>query len=73
MAKRVPKNEFKAELIIDPLVQLFEYGNTEGKEGYFWYDNMSVQPDDCIDVLFVINDDKYDLYFFLTTVVAMIG
>ena len=73
MAKGVLKNEFKVELIIDPLIQLFEYDNAEGNEGYIWYDNMSVQPDDCIDVLFVINDDKYDYFFFLTTVVAMIG
>eukprot|EP00957_Ditylum_brightwellii_P045007 3414166-Ditylum_brightwellii.AAC.1 len=56
----------KHALKSDPFIQLFEYGNDEGWEGYWSYDLMILQVENVLDVLYVAFGDK------LTTVVAMI-
>lgn len=37
------KSESKPPLSIDPFVRFFDYGNAEGKEGYWSYDHMACQ------------------------------
>eukprot|EP00957_Ditylum_brightwellii_P187282 14263535-Ditylum_brightwellii.AAC.1 len=44
----------KPPLLEDSFIRLFEYGNTEGKEGYWHYDHMIIQVDDVVDVLFAV-------------------
>lgn len=48
----------------DPFVRLFQYGNSEGKEGYWSYEHMVTQLEDCLDVLTVVNGKRY-AYLFL--------
>eukprot|EP00978_Attheya_sp_CCMP212_P012664 scaffold31668_cov55-Attheya_sp.AAC.5 len=63
-AAKVMKQEEKAKLVeTDTFVCLFEYGNVEGKEGSWSYDNMILQLEDCIDVLTVAFGTTYDYVF----------
>jgi hypothetical protein len=52
--------DMKRSLNSDPFIQLFEYGNAEGREGYWSYDHMILQLEDVLDVLYVAFGDKYD-------------
>eukprot|EP00957_Ditylum_brightwellii_P172113 13103624-Ditylum_brightwellii.AAC.1 len=45
-AKKVQMVSDKKPLEEDPFVRLFEYGNAEGKEGYWSYDHMVLQLED---------------------------
>jgi len=53
-------SDIKQSLNSDPFIQLFEYGNAEGREGYWSYDHMILQVEDVLDVLYVAFGDKYD-------------
>ena len=54
------KNEKKA-LTSNPFVVEFDYGTN--KEGYWGYNNMVLQMEDCIDVLRACFGDMYEYYF----------
>ena len=41
----------KMELKDDPFIKLSEYGHGATKEGYWTYDHMACQMEDCVDVL----------------------
>jgi hypothetical protein len=62
-ALKVNKKEEKLPLATDPFIRLFEYGNAEGKEGYWSYDHMVLQQEDILDVLTVTFGDKFDYLF----------
>eukprot|EP00978_Attheya_sp_CCMP212_P024028 scaffold74802_cov56-Attheya_sp.AAC.1 len=62
-AVNVNRKESKDPLESDPFIRLFEYGNAEGKEGYWTYDNMVLQLEDCIDILTVAFGKTYDYVF----------
>lgn len=50
------------EIKKDPFVEYFEYG--ENKDGYWTYDHMVLQLEDCVDVLKVLGYcQKYDILF----------
>ena len=53
-------NSFKKELTDSPFVRKLEYG--ANKEGYWCYEHMVVQLEDCIDVLHVLHPD-FDFIF----------
>jgi hypothetical protein len=59
-AMAVYHSDMKQSLNSDPFIQLFEYGNAEGREGYWSYDHMILQLEDVLDVLYVAFGDKYD-------------
>eukprot|EP00957_Ditylum_brightwellii_P105229 8020963-Ditylum_brightwellii.AAC.1 len=42
-ARRVHQSEMKSDLVEDPFIHLFEYGNAEEKEGYWNYDYIFLQ------------------------------
>ena len=54
-------NAKKENLLMCPFSKKFEYGNN--KEGYWTYEDMVLQLEDCVDVLKTINGDKYDYCF----------
>ena len=58
---RVYQSSAKKPLEEDPFIKLFEYGNSDGKEGYWTYDHMICQVEDILDVLFVVYGIKYDI------------
>ena len=64
-AKRVLHSAEKSPLLEDPFIRLFEYGNAEGKEGYWNYDHMMIQVEDVVDVLFVVYGTKFDIVLLL--------
>ena len=47
----------------DPFIRSLRYGNSDGKEGYWNYDHLIVQLEDCIDVMLALNGNKYDYLF----------
>ena len=62
-AATIKKNHKKSDLLEDPFVRFFEYGNVEGKEGYWTYEHMVLQLEDCLDVLYSIHKNKYSYLF----------
>ena len=50
-ANNVYKLPAKGDLVSNPFVRLFNYGNTASKEGYWTYNYMVLQWEDIIDVL----------------------
>ena len=54
-------NSQKKDLETSPFSIKFEYGNS--KNGYWSYEDMVLQLEDCVDVLRAINGDKYDYCF----------
>ena len=62
-AKRILSKTEKGDLEDDPFIRLFQYGNSDGKEGYWSYDHMVIQLEDVIDVLFVAFGKKYVFLF----------
>ena len=44
----------------DPFLRLFEYGHGATKQGYWTYDHMACQMEDCIDVLTVAFKNRFD-------------
>jgi transposase len=60
-AIRVRKHPRKEPLMEHNFVQYFEYGKEN--EGYWTYDYMVLQLEDCVDVLKVAFGDRYDFLF----------
>ena len=54
-------NTEKPELKSSPFVKEFEYGASN--EGYWNYNHMVIQVEDCVDVLKVLLEDEYDVVF----------
>ena len=54
--KRTSKNN----IVTDPFVRTFEYGHGATKEGYWTYDHMVCQAEDCIDVLTCVFQTQFD-------------
>ena len=54
-------NSSKKDLEVSPFSRKLEYGNS--KDGYWSYEDMVLQLEDCVDVLKAINGDKYDYCF----------
>ena len=50
----------KKDLLQDPFVRIFEYGHGVTKQGYWTYDHMVCQCEDCIDVLTCVFDRQFD-------------
>jgi hypothetical protein len=55
---------------LSPFVLEFEYGALA--EGYWTYDSMVLQLDDCADVVKTLYPHQYDLLFLLTTLAVTI-
>ena len=53
----------KKELDTEPTIRLFEYGNSESKQGYWSYEHMVVQLEDIIDMFHCAYGRKYDYLF----------
>ena len=51
----------KDPLVTSPFVRTLEYGS--GNSGYWSYDDMILQLEDCVDCLKAINNEKYDYLF----------
>eukprot|EP00957_Ditylum_brightwellii_P157588 11994787-Ditylum_brightwellii.AAC.1 len=64
-AKRVLQPAETPPLLEDPFIRLFEYGNTEGKEGYWNYDHMVIQVEDVVDVMFAVHGTRFDIVLLL--------
>jgi hypothetical protein len=62
----------KEELKESPFNLHFEYGNGVDKEGYWTYDHMTLQFEDCVDFVLAIIQIIW-VSGCLTTVVVMIG
>ena len=54
-------NASKEKLTESPFSRKLEYGSL--KEGYWSYEDMVIQLEDCVDVLKAINGEKYDYCF----------
>ena len=54
-------NAKKEDLKSSPFSKKFEYG--ANKDGYWTYEDMVLQLEDCVDVLKALNGDKYDYCF----------
>ncbi len=50
-ALKVNGSEAKRPLTNSPFLIFFEYGTGSGKEGYWTYDHMSLQFEDCVDCI----------------------
>ena len=48
------------ELKDDLFIKLFEYGHGATKEGYWTYNHMACQIEDCVDVLTFALGEKFD-------------
>ena len=55
------KSEYKAPLTTSPFVREFEYG--QNADGYWTYQHMVLQLEDCVDVLNVKYPQEYDFLF----------
>jgi hypothetical protein len=62
-AMRIHLTANKKDLEEDPFIRLFEYGNVDGKEGYWTYDHMVLQLEDVIDTLHAAFGNKFDVLF----------
>lgn len=49
---------------------MLKYGNSKGKVGYWSYDHMFIQLEDCLDMLTIMNK-KIRTFSYLTTRVVM--
>jgi hypothetical protein len=38
-------------MVESPFIKYFKYGYGKGKEGYWTYDHMALQFEDCVDVI----------------------
>ena len=54
-------NANKVDLVESPFSRKIEYGNS--KDGYWSYEDMVLQLEDCVDVLRALNSDKFDYCF----------
>ena len=50
----------KNDLLTDPFVRTFEHGYGATKEGYWTYDHILYQAEDCIDVLTCVFQTQFD-------------
>ena len=50
-AIKILGNAKKKDLSESPFVKYFEYGYGQGKEGYWTYDHMAIQFEDCVDCI----------------------
>jgi len=41
----------KSNMVESPFIKYFKYGYGKGKEGYWTYDHMALQFEDCVDVI----------------------
>eukprot|EP00957_Ditylum_brightwellii_P089841 6842116-Ditylum_brightwellii.AAC.1 len=48
---------------MDLFTCLFQYGNADGKEGYWSYNHIILQLEDVLDVLYIAYGDKFDYLF----------
>eukprot|EP00957_Ditylum_brightwellii_P109336 8340626-Ditylum_brightwellii.AAC.1 len=67
-AQRVYHSTKKKNLITDPFIYLFQYGNADGKEGYWSYDHMVLQLENVIDIICVVYGDNGDCLFVIIPV-----
>ena len=63
-AKKLDKNNStqKPQLVTSPFVHTFDYGSSQ--EGYWGYDHIIIQFEDCIDVLCKLYGNQYEYVFY---------
>ena len=54
----------KKELSESPFIIYFEYGHGVGKEGYWTYDHMALQFEDCVDCVQALYPDYDSVWMF---------
>ena len=57
-------SNLKQPLKSSPFLKKFEYGNGESDEGYWNYDHLAVQLEDCCDVLEILYPDYAYMFQF---------
>eukprot|EP00957_Ditylum_brightwellii_P150903 11490521-Ditylum_brightwellii.AAC.1 len=60
-ARTVNHCEEKPPLVSDPFINFFEYGNADGKEGYWSYDHTVLQVEDVLDMFTVQSYDQHSI------------
>ncbi len=54
----------KADLCESPFIKYFEYGYGAGKAGYWTYDHMSLQFEDCVDMIQALYPEFDSIWMF---------
>jgi hypothetical protein len=63
-AIKVNGTAVKKPLVNSPFVVIFEYGYGAGKEGYWTYDHMCLQFEDCVDTIQVLYPEYDSVWIF---------